>query len=78
MLYPHYIRPIPSMSVVEFHLDPQQGKLSTGFRVPRATILYSKPVEGVPCKFRTGFDTTIWPVRVSEAQWRSPSGWILH
>ena len=36
MLYPHYIRPIPSMSVVEFHLDPQQGKLSTGFKIPRS------------------------------------------
>jgi type VI secretion system protein ImpG len=22
ILYPHYIRPIPSMSIVEFHLDP--------------------------------------------------------
>ena len=72
MLYPHYIRPIPSMSVVEFHLDPQQGKLSTGFKIPRSALLYSKPVDGVPCKFRTGCDTTIWPVRVSEAQWRSP------
>ncbi len=72
MLYPHYTRPIPSMSVVEFHLDPQQGKLSTGFKIPRSALLYSKPVDGVPCKFRTGCDTTIWPVRVSEAQWRSP------
>jgi type VI secretion system protein ImpG len=72
ILYPHYIQPIPSMSVVEFHLDQQQGKLSNGFTIPRATILYSKPVDGVPCKFRTGFDTTMWPVRVNEAQWRSP------
>jgi type VI secretion system protein ImpG len=72
MVYPHYIRPIPSMSVVEFHLDSQQGKLSTGFRVPRSSLLYSKPVDGVPCKFRTGFDTTMWPIRVTEAQWRSP------
>jgi len=23
ILYPHFIRPIPSMSVVEFHLNPQ-------------------------------------------------------
>lgn len=25
ILYPHYIRPTPSMSVVQFHLDPDQG-----------------------------------------------------
>jgi type VI secretion system protein ImpG len=72
ILYPHYIQPIPSMSVVEFHLDRQQGKLSTGFEVPRSTILYSKPVDGVPCKFRTGLGTTMWPLRVQQAQWRSP------
>jgi len=72
MLHPHYIRPIPSLSVVQFHLDPQQGKLSTGFTVPRSTILYSKPVEGVPCKFRTSYDTTMWPLRVHAAEWTSP------
>jgi type VI secretion system protein ImpG len=72
ILYPHYIQPVPSMSVVEFHVDTQQGKLSTGFTVARHTLLYSKPVDGVPCKFRTCFDTTMWPVRVKEAQWRSP------
>src|SRR5512142_3283326 len=35
ILYPHYIRPVPSTSVVQFHMDPEQGKLSTGLRVPR-------------------------------------------
>ena len=25
ILYPHYIRPIPSMSIVEMHLDVDQG-----------------------------------------------------
>src|SRR6266852_8071357 len=28
--YPHLIRPVPSMSIVQFELDPEQGKLSTG------------------------------------------------
>ncbi len=72
ILYPHYIRPVPSMSVVEFHLDPEQGKLSTGLKVPRDAVLYSKPVDGVPCKFRTSYETTLWPLRVAEAQWRTP------
>src|SRR5579872_2564298 len=27
VLFPHYTRPVPSMSVVEFQLDPEQGKL---------------------------------------------------
>src|ERR671936_2739830 len=25
ILYPHYLRPIPSMSIVEMHLDSEQG-----------------------------------------------------
>ena len=24
ILYPHYLRPIPSMSIAEFHIDPAQ------------------------------------------------------
>jgi type VI secretion system protein ImpG len=72
VLYPHYIRPVPSMSVVEFAVDPMQGKLTTVLKFPRHSTLYSKPVEGVPCKFRTCYDTTVVPIRVSQAKWRSP------
>jgi len=68
VLYPHYIRPIPSMSVVEFAVDPAQGKLTTVLTFPRHSVLYSKPIEGVPCKFRTCYDTTVVPVRVSQAK----------
>lgn len=72
MLYPHYLRPVPSMSVVEFHLDPEQGKLTTGLKIPRDTMLYSRPVDGFPCRFRTCYDTVLWPLRVAAAQWTTP------
>ena len=72
VLYPHYLRPLPSMSVVEFDLDPAQGNLSAGLPIPRGSVLYSPPVNGVPCKYRTCYDTTLWPLRIAEAQWRSP------
>ncbi len=72
ILFPHYIRPIPSMSVVEFHVDPEQGKLTTGLKVRRGSLLYSRSVDGVPCRFRTTSDTTLWPLSVSEAQWTTP------
>jgi type VI secretion system protein ImpG len=72
VLYPHFLRPIPSMSVAEFNVDPGQGKLTANLTIPRDTILYSRPVEGVPCKFRTCYETSIWPVRVSAAKWKSP------
>jgi len=72
ILYPHYLRPVPSMSVAQFHTDPEGGKLTSALKIPRGTILYSRPVEGVPCKFRTSYDTTLWPCKVSQAQWMTP------
>ena len=71
VLYPYYLRPIPSASVVQFHLDPAQGKLMTGLNVPRGATLYSAPVAGAPCKFQTVYDTTLWPIEVKAADWRS-------
>ena len=72
LVYPHYVRPIPSVSVVQFSADPEQGKLSTGFQIPRGSRLYSRPVGGTPCKFRTCFDTTLWPVAIESAEWKTP------
>ena len=69
MVYPHYTRPIPSMSVAEFHL--REGKLTTSVSVPRHSTLYSKPVEGMPCTFRTCYATEVWPMSVTDAQWTS-------
>jgi type VI secretion system protein ImpG len=73
ILYPHFLRPLPSMSVVELRADPEQGKLSTGVTVPRGTLLYSRAVDGVSCKFRTSYDATVWPLRIDSAEWRSPA-----
>lgn len=72
ILYPHYLRPIPSMSVAEFQTDSERGKLTSSLLVRKGTVLYSRPVEGVPCKFRTCYDTTVWPLKVSQAQWLTP------
>ena len=71
IVYPHLLRPLPSMSIVQFHLDPDRGKISTGVPVRRNSLLYSRPVDGVPCKFRTCYDTTLWPVNVTAAGWSS-------
>jgi len=73
VVYPHYLRPIPSMSVVEFHIDPDQGKLSTSLPIAKHSMLYSRAqVDGVACKFQTCYDTLLWPVTIAEAQWKTP------
>jgi type VI secretion system protein ImpG len=71
IVYPHYLRPMPAASIVQFHLDPEQGKLMSGLRVAKDSVLYSAAVQGVPCKFRTCYDTTLWPLQVTNADWRS-------
>src|SRR6516225_10341771 len=35
VLYPHYLAPIPSFSVVQFVVDPDKGKLTSGHNVAR-------------------------------------------
>ena len=72
IVYPHYVRPIPAMSIAEFKLDPEQGKLSTGYNLPRGSKLFSRPVDGVPCRFQSCYDTTLWPLSVAAVQWTTP------
>jgi len=69
ILYPHYMRPVPSMSIVEFQVDSEQVNPETGLRIERDSVLNSRSVGGAPCKFRTCFDTTFWPVSVAAAEW---------
>jgi type VI secretion system protein ImpG len=67
LLYPHYLRAIPSMSVVQFQIDSEQAKLSEGYLVERDSALYAKPSKGTPCQFRTCYPTTLWPLEVVSA-----------
>ena len=73
VVYPQLVRPIPSMSVVEFQLDAEKGKLTSSLKIDRNTPLYSKPVDKVPCNFRTCYETTLWPLSLSAAEWNAPS-----
>ena len=72
ILYPHYIRPLPSMSIVEMHLDAEKGGAAAPQKVPRGSVLNSRSVAGVPCQFRTCFETTVLPLQVAEGEWTSP------
>ena len=67
VLYPHYLAPIPSMSIARFALDPEQGKLTTAYQIERGRILYSRPIQGTPCRFRTAYPVSLWPIEVETA-----------
>src|ERR1700729_3916172 len=46
LLYPHYLQPIPSMSIAQFKADPDQAQLAAGYEIKRGSQLYTKPVAG--------------------------------
>jgi type VI secretion system protein ImpG len=71
IVYPHYIRPIPAMSIVEMHTEPGQT-VAAGLKIPKDTLLYSRKVAGFECNFRTCYDTTLWPITVAAAEWKTP------
>lgn len=72
VVYPHFIRPVPSMTIVDFRMDPEQAQIGGGLKIDRGTALASRPVAGVPCKFRTCYDAFLWPLSVTAAEWKSP------
>jgi type VI secretion system protein ImpG len=72
IIYPHFIRPVPSMTIADFRVKPEQGQIGGGLKIPRGSMLSSRPVGGVPCKFRTCYDTYVWPLSVVAAEWKTP------
>jgi len=73
ILYPSYLRPIPPMTIVECALDPEQGKKTTKLTIPAGTPMVTrKTVDGMPCRFRTGYDVDLWPFNIVEGEWRQP------
>jgi type VI secretion system protein ImpG len=64
LLLPHYLRPLPACSVVEF--TPTPGALRARAPIPRNSELASIPVEGTPCRFRTSADFDLLPVAVQD------------
>lgn len=64
ILYPHFDRPIPSMSILQ--MEPKADLLEP-HRVPAKTLIDTEPVDGERCRFRTAFDVTLNPVTVRAA-----------
>ena len=65
VLFPHYQRPIPSMSIVQFVADRE--KLDASFLVDKNTLLDTEQFNGESCRFNTVYDTQIHPFDVTEA-----------
>ncbi|NQT37031.1 MAG: type VI secretion system baseplate subunit TssF [Planctomycetes bacterium] len=67
VLYPHYQAPVPAMSVVRFVLDRGEGDLTTGYTIPVDSPMETDPIDGKPCRFRTSYPVTLWPIELKSA-----------
>ncbi|RRV03882.1 type VI secretion system baseplate subunit TssF [Pseudomonas sp. v388] len=69
--YPHYLAPTPSMTVVQMQTDPDEGSLSQGFTLPRDSVLRGALGRDsqTSCEYRTAHEVTLWPIKVSDAQY---------
>lgn len=71
IIFPHYVRPIPSMSIVEFQAS-KKAVPPEGYNLEKGTALFSRPVGGIPCQFSTCYPVTLWPFDIVTAELRDP------
>jgi type VI secretion system protein ImpG len=63
MLWPNYLRPIPSMSILAF--DPENN-ISQKQVIKRGVEVDSKPVFETRCHFQTCRDVSVFPIKVNK------------
>ena len=66
-LYPHYLRPFPSCSIVRIAAHEAAGGAQPArlAHIARGTLLRSPPVQGVACKFSSTYDVTLAPLSIT-------------
>jgi len=65
VLYPHYLSPVPSMSIVQFKSMPE---MTSSYTIDRGSSIETEPVDGEPCRFQTSYPVTLWPIELTKAQ----------
>ena len=74
VLYPHYLRPFPSCAIARFDVGGSAAQMSAAALIERGTVLTTRPVQGVACRFRTAFAVALLPLRLTSAIFRGAIG----
>ena len=72
LVQPQSLLPVPSMTVVQFAPDLQEGSLTSGFTLVSNTVLrtVSTGQDLQPrCEFRTLRPVTLWPIRLESVEY---------
>ena len=67
LLWPHYLKPIPSTTMVAFS---PKSTLKQSTRIPAGVHLASVPVGGTSCIYRTTFDVEMHPLTLLDASFQ--------
>jgi type VI secretion system protein ImpG len=80
MVYPHYLFPTPSMTVVQCQPDLMEGSLNEGFLIAKQTALRSQigKNEQTACEYRTAHNLTLWPIELVEAEYLNGIGAVAN
>ncbi len=65
VLYPHYLRPVPSMAIVQFQ---PQTDITEYYDIPVGTHLETDPIDGEPCQFQTTYPVKLLPIEIAGAK----------
>lgn len=70
-VYPDYLCPVPSMTIVRFEPEWLDGALAAGVLIPRGTLLRGQTGKGerTACTFTTAHDVRLLPLNISEARY---------
>ncbi len=68
VLYPHYLCPFPSCSIARLDYSSAASQITTTTQISRGTVLNTRPVKGVSCRFKTVYDVPIVPLKLSEVK----------
>ncbi|MGY0557404.1 type VI secretion system baseplate subunit TssF [Lysobacter sp. A421] len=71
VMYPHYLRPFPSCSIARFDMGPALAQLGAPVVIARDTLLHSRSVRGVNCRFRSAYDVVLAPIGLRNARYRT-------
>lgn len=64
LIWPNYLRPVPSMSTLEF--IPKKHTITSLKTVEKGTEVSSIAVEGTSCKFQTCYDVEVLPIELKD------------
>ncbi len=80
IVYPDYLAPLPSMTIVQLQPDCSDTDLAQGFTIARETSLRSGLGVNMqtPCEYRTSHNVELYPLTIVEAEYLGTRAALAH